>query len=114
MIPGGILVAWNDKIYLKRLQASQILLALVDATCYRMRGMARKMETQMQAELGPKRFGRFYLQELLNNGGMADIWLVTDDRSKPYALRKLRDNLRFNFLARKRFNHGCQVLSVLK
>jgi eukaryotic-like serine/threonine-protein kinase len=75
--------------------------------------MAKKMETQTQPDLGPKRFGRFYLQELLNNGGMADIWLVTDDRSKPYALRKLRDNLRFNFLARKRFSHGCQVLSHL-
>ena len=76
-------------------------------------GMARKIETQMQAELGPKRYGRFYLQELLNSGGMADIWLVTDERNKPYALRKLRDNLRFNFLARRRFNRGCQVLSQL-
>jgi len=76
-------------------------------------GMAKKIDTQIQADLGPKRFGRFYLQELLNSGGMADIWLVTDERNKPYALRKLRDNLRFNFLARKRFNHGCQVLSRL-
>ena len=75
--------------------------------------MAKKMETQMQADLGPKRFGRFYLQELLNTGGMADIWLATDERNKPYALRKLRDNLRFNFLARRRFKHGCQVLSQL-
>jgi eukaryotic-like serine/threonine-protein kinase len=76
-------------------------------------GMAKKMETQIQTDLGPKRFGRFYLQELLNSGGMADIWLVTDERNKPYALRKLRNNLRFNFLARKRFNHGCKVLSQL-
>jgi serine/threonine-protein kinase len=76
-------------------------------------GMAKKMETQIQAELGPKRFGRFYLQELLNNGGMADIWLVTDERNKPYALRKLRDNLRFNFLARSRFKRGCRILSQL-
>jgi len=65
---------------------------------------------------GPKaqeRFGRFYLQELLNSGGMADIWLVTDSRDKPYALRRLRDDLRFNFLARRRFLHGCNVLSRL-
>jgi serine/threonine-protein kinase len=44
---------------------------------------------------------------------MADIWLVTDERNKPYALRKLRDNLRFNFLARSRFKRGCQILSQL-
>jgi serine/threonine-protein kinase len=59
------------------------------------------------------RFGRFYLQELLNDGGMAEIWLVTDGRGKPFALRRLRSNLRFNFLARRRFLHGCQVLARL-
>ena len=75
--------------------------------------MARKSDAVLDSEPGQKRFGRFYLQELLNNGGMADIWLVTDERHKPYALRKLRDNLRFNFLARRRFIHGCQVLSQL-
>jgi serine/threonine-protein kinase len=71
------------------------------------------LETAIEAEPGQTKFGRFYLQELLNNGGMADIWLVTDNRSKPYALRKLRNNLRFNFLARRRFMHGCRVLSQL-
>ena len=59
------------------------------------------------------KFGRFYLQELLNNGGMADIWLVTDGRGKPYALRRLRDGLRFNLLARRQFRRGCEVLSHL-
>jgi len=57
--------------------------------------------------------GKFYLQELLNSGGMAEIWLVTDPRGKPYALRKLKKELRFNFLARRRFVHGCEVLSKL-
>ena len=71
------------------------------------------MARVLDSDPGQKRFGRFYLQELLNSGGMADIWLVTDGRHKPYALRKLRDNLRYNFLARRRFKHGCQVLSQL-
>ena len=31
----------------------------------------------------PAAFGRFYLQELVNSGGMADIWLATDSNSKP-------------------------------
>jgi serine/threonine protein kinase len=58
-------------------------------------------------------FGRFYLQELLNSGGMADIWLATDPRNKPYALRKLKKELRFNLLARRRFVRGCEILSKL-
>src|SRR5664279_423184 len=61
-----------------------------------------------------KRFGgRFYLQELINSGGMADIWLVTDERSKTFALRKLKPELRFSFRSRRRFVRGCQVLSQL-
>ena len=57
--------------------------------------------------------GRFYLQELINSGGMADIWLVADERSKPFALRKLKPELRFNLRARRRFVRGCQVQSQL-
>ena len=57
--------------------------------------------------------GRFYPQELINSGGMADIWLVTDERGKPFALRKLKPGLRFNLRARRRFLRGCQVLSEL-
>ena len=44
---------------------------------------------------------------------MAEIWLVTDGRGKPYALRRLRDGLRFNLLERRRFRRGCEVLSHL-
>lgn len=73
--------------------------------------------TQEAAAAGPvaqESFGgRFYLHELLNSGGMAEIWLVTDSRSKPYALRKLKSDLRFNLLARRRFLRGCEVLSKL-
>ncbi len=57
--------------------------------------------------------GKFYHQELLNSGGMAEIWLVTDGRGKAYALRKLKKELRFNFLARRRFLRGCEVLSKM-
>jgi len=57
--------------------------------------------------------GRFNLHELLNRGGMSEIWLVTDSRGKPFALRKLKRELRFNLLARRRFNRGCEVLSKI-
>ncbi len=61
----------------------------------------------------PGAFGRFYLQELINSGGMADIWLATDAQGKPFALRKLHDRLRFNLLARRRFLRGCEILSKI-
>jgi eukaryotic-like serine/threonine-protein kinase len=62
---------------------------------------------------GQEQFGRFYLQELLNSGGMAEIWLVIDGRGKPYALRRLKKELRFNFTERRRFSRGCEVLSKI-
>ena len=61
----------------------------------------------------PGAFGRFYLQELLNSGGMADIWLATDQQGKSFALRKLHRQLRFNLLARRRFLRGCEILSKI-
>ena len=62
---------------------------------------------------GPEKFGRFYLRELLNSGGMADIWLVSDGRGKNYALRRLKRELRFNLLARRRFSRGNKILAHL-
>ncbi len=59
----------------------------------------------------PERFGQFYLQELINSGGMADIWVATDPDGKTFALRRLHSKLRFNFTARKRFLRGCEILS---
>lgn len=59
------------------------------------------------------KFGRFYLQELINSGGMADIWLVTDSNGKPYALRKMHDRFRFSFGARRRFLRGCELLAAI-
>jgi serine/threonine protein kinase len=75
--------------------------------------MAGSLQSKGVAEPMQERFGRFYLQELLNSGGMADIWFVTDSRGKPFALRKLKKELRFNLLARRRFLRGCEVLSKL-
>jgi serine/threonine-protein kinase len=70
-------------------------------------------EIDLKPEPQPGPFGRFYLQELINSGGMADIWLATDPQGKPYALRKLHDRLRFSLISRKRFLRGCDILSKI-
>jgi eukaryotic-like serine/threonine-protein kinase len=50
---------------------------------------------------------------LINSGGMADIWLATDSKNKAYALRRMHQRLRFDFLARRRFLRGCEILSKI-
>ena len=72
-------------------------------------GAAKKSQTP--STTGPEQFGRFYLQELINSGGMADIWLATDSNGKAYALRRLHERLRFSLLARRRFTRGAEILA---
>ena len=75
--------------------------------------MSFRENSDAKSEPKPGPFGRFYLQELINSGGMADIWLATDQAGKPFALRKMHDRLRFNLLARRRFLRGCEILSQI-
>jgi len=72
-------------------------------------GISKKSEPE--AAPVPGAFGRFYLQELINSGGMAEIWLATDAKNKAYALRRLHARLRFDFIARRRFIRGAEILS---
>ena len=59
----------------------------------------------------PGPFGRFYLQELINRGGMAELWLATDQQQKPFALRRMHKTGRFDFTSKKNFLRGCDILS---
>lgn len=61
----------------------------------------------------PGPFGIYHLRELINSGGMADIWLATDAQGKACAVRLLHHNLRFSFSAKRRFVRGCEVLSKI-
>jgi eukaryotic-like serine/threonine-protein kinase len=61
----------------------------------------------------PKQFGPYYLQELINSGGAADIWVATNPQGKTFALRHLQSRHKLNFVARKRFVHGCEILSKI-
>ena len=58
-------------------------------------------------------FGAYFLQELINSGGMADIWLASDARGRPCAVRRLHEHLRFNWTARQRFFSGCEILAKI-
>ncbi len=60
-------------------------------------------------EPGP--FGVYYLHELINSGGMADLWLATDTSGKTLALRRMHARLRYDFTAKRRFVRGCEVLA---
>jgi eukaryotic-like serine/threonine-protein kinase len=77
--------------------------------------MAFEQNSNLDLQPAPKpgAFGRFYLQELINSGGMADIWLATDQPGATFALRKLKDSLKFNFVDRRRFMRGCVILSKI-
>jgi serine/threonine-protein kinase len=61
----------------------------------------------------PGKFGRFYLHDLINSGGMASLWVATDQEGKTYTLRRLHDHLKFNLKARSQFIHGCKILAKI-
>jgi len=75
-------------------------------------GLLKKKSAKTVAKPGP--FGRFVLHELINSGGMADIWLASDAKGRHHALRLLHDRLRFDFTARRRFLRGAEILSKVQ
>jgi serine/threonine protein kinase len=71
-------------------------------------GLFKKSSTPISSGPGP--FGKFQLHELIASGGMADIWLATDGKGKPCAVRRLLPDLQGDATARKRFLQGCEAL----
>lgn len=74
-------------------------------------GLLKKTPAANPAQPGP--FGKYYLQELINSGGMSDIWLATDGKNRPHAVRRLHDRLRSDSTSKKRFVSGCEILEKL-
>lgn len=77
-----------------------------------MLSFGRKTRVDSEGRRLPGPFGDYYLRELINSGGMADLWLATDPHQQACAVRCLRDSSRFDFTTRKRFLRGCEVLSA--
>lgn len=71
------------------------------------------LESSSAPSSEPGRFGRFYLQELINRGGVNEIWIATDQDRKTFALRRMMNKSIFNFSDRKRFWNGCEILSKI-
>ncbi|MGA2749355.1 MAG: serine/threonine-protein kinase [Verrucomicrobiota bacterium] len=72
-----------------------------------------KKQSDIESDPQPGRFGRFYLQELINKGGVAEVWDATDQERRHFALRRMWNNRFTNFAERRRFFHGCEVLSQI-
>ncbi|MGA2175745.1 MAG: serine/threonine-protein kinase [Verrucomicrobiota bacterium] len=73
-----------------------------------------KSDLSRDAAPQPGRFGRFYLQELINRGGVSEVWGATDAQGNHYALRRMWDNRLRNFVERRRFFRGCEILSKIQ
>jgi len=79
-----------------------------------MKSMAGEQSTN-QAEPGQAhQFGPYYLHELINRGGNAEIWTATDAEGRTFALRKMLNQSLFAFAAKKEFNRGCETLAALQ
>src|SRR5262245_22914421 len=58
-----------------------------------------------------EQFGPYELHELINSGGMADLYLATNEQKETLAIRRLRTKGAFDFTSKRRFLRGCEVLS---
>jgi serine/threonine-protein kinase len=61
----------------------------------------------------PEQFGPYMLHELVNRGGMSEIWLATNPDNQTVAVRRLHSVSAFDFTTKNRFVHGAKVLSQI-
>jgi eukaryotic-like serine/threonine-protein kinase len=61
----------------------------------------------------PQQFGPYTLHELINRGGMSEIWYATNHDNLPVAIRRLHSVSTFDFTTKSRFVHGAKVLSQI-
>ena len=59
-----------------------------------------------------QRLGPYTLHELINSGGMSEIWLATDESGRVFAVRRMLNNSTFAFTERKRFITGAETLKA--
>jgi len=57
----------------------------------------------------PERFGEYLLQELMNQGGTAEVFFATNSRNEGVALRRLRPDYKFSLPKRSSFRRGMEI-----
>lgn len=62
---------------------------------------------------GLGKFGRFTLEEIINRGGMANIYVATDENRTTFSLRRLHSSDMFDFAGKKQFRRGCEILQKI-
>ena len=67
----------------------------------------------LEQPTGPQQFGPYTLHELINTGGMSEIWLATNPDNQSVAIRRLHSVSTFDLTTKRRFVHGAKVLSQI-
>ncbi len=57
-----------------------------------------------------EQFGPYELHELINTGGMSEVWSATDSSKKYFALRRMLPVSLFDLTPKRRFDRGCEIL----
>jgi serine/threonine protein kinase len=70
-------------------------------------------QTDSEVLAEPQQFGPYMLHELINRGGMSEIWYATNPENQPVAIRRLHSVGTFDFTTKSRFVHGAKVLSQI-
>ena len=60
-----------------------------------------------------KKFGKFRVLERIAKGGLATIWLASDEAGATWALRVMHNNFRVGSSGPKLFRRGCEVMGKL-
>lgn len=71
------------------------------------------MATEREEPTLPEQFGPYTLHELVNTGGMSEIFLATNPDNQSVAIRRLHSVSTFDFTTKRRFIHGAKVLSQI-
>ena len=76
--------------------------------------MAVKANGKKWHAIAPEPFGAFHLHELINKGGLCEIWTATDVEGHHFAIRKMHKQLKGGFFSKsqeeKTFLNGCEIL----
>jgi len=59
-----------------------------------------------------EKLGPYTLHELINSGGLSEIWLATDEAGQSFAVRLLLNESVFAFAEKGRFQTGCETLKA--